>query len=154
MNTETARIAKLLQRNWEGPMWHGANLKEILKGISLEKAFQKTGNISHNIYELVKHMYCWRKFVLEHLKGNTSYTVALNSELDWITEYEQNEASWKEALDELEKNQKALVIAFKEFSDKKLEEFVPGKKFSWYVLIHGSIHHDIYHSAQISILKK
>lgn len=154
MNTETARITKLLKNNWEGPMWYGTNLKAILANIKWEKAFEKPNPNSHNIYELVNHMYCWRKFVLEHLRGNTSYTVALNSELDWITDYNRNEASWKEALDELEKNQKVLVEAFEKFSDKKLEESVPGKKFNWYVLIHGCIHHDIYHSAQINILKK
>lgn len=154
MNTETTRIQKLLKRNWEGPMWHGGTIKEILEGITWEKAFEKPGNSSHNIYELVKHMYCWRKFVLEHLKGNTSYSVELNSETDWIKQYEENEGSWKAALEELENNQTELVKAFENFPDERLEELVPGKKFNWYVMIHGCVHHDIYHSAQISLLKK
>jgi uncharacterized damage-inducible protein DinB len=154
MNTESLRIQKLLKRNWEGPMWHGTHLKAVLDGISWEKAFQKPSVKAHNIYELVNHMYCWRKFVLENLKGNTSYTVAINSALDWVKDYEKIEAVWKEALDELEKNQKALVSAAKKLTDEQLEELVPGKKFNWYVLIHGCVHHDIYHSAQISLLKK
>gem|GEM_PF-2937840 len=29
-----------------------------------------------------------------------------------------------------------------------------GRKFSWYDFVHGMIHHDIYHPAQIAILKK
>ncbi|MES2621877.1 MAG: DinB family protein [Bacteroidota bacterium] len=154
MNTETGRIQKLLKRNWEGPMWHGGDLKEILEGITWEKAFQKSGNSSHNVYELVKHMCCWRKFVIEHLKGNTSYSVELNSETDWIVQYEQSEVSWKRALEELEANQTELGKAFENFPEEKLDELVPGKKFNWYVIIHGCVHHDIYHSAQISILKK
>ena len=154
MNTETVRIRKLLERNWEGPMWHGGNLKAILEGITWEKAFQKPGNSSHNIYESVRHMYCWRKFVLEHLKGNTSYSVEINSETDWMTDYEKNEANWNEVLGELESNQNELLEIFESFPDTKLEELVPGKKFNWYVLVHGCIHHDIYHSAQISMLKK
>lgn len=70
MNTETARIAKLLKRNWEGSMWHGTHLKAVLENIRWGKAFFKPNKNSHNIYELVKHMYCWRKFTLEQLKGN------------------------------------------------------------------------------------
>jgi hypothetical protein len=154
MKTEISRIQKLLKRSWEGPMWHGASIQSVLEGINWERAFQKPNAKTHNIYELVKHMFCWRKFVLENLKGNSSYTVALNSELDWIKNYDKTEANWKEAVDELERNQKALVTACGKLSDEKLEELVPGKKFSWYVLLHGCIHHDIYHSAQISLLKK
>jgi len=100
------------------------------------------------------HMTCWRKFVLEHLKGNITYKVGLNSEIDWPTKYESTEAAWKSALADLQKNQKELLKAFKGFKDEQLDELVPGKKFNWYVFIHGLIHHDIYHSAQISILKK
>lgn len=154
MNTEKTRIQKLLKRNWDGPMWHGTNLQEILKDISWEKAYHKPANFSHNIYEYVKHMSCWRKFVLEYLKANNTYSVEINSETDWITKYEISELSWLQALNELETNQIELANAFEKFTDEKLEELVPGKKFSWYVMIHGLVHHDIYHSAQIAVLKK
>lgn len=154
MQTESIRIQKFLKRNWDGPMWHGNTLKETLKDISWERAFYKPGNFSHNIYEYVKHMLCWRKFVLEHLKGNTSYSVEINSAVDWIIDYEKTEAGWVKALFELENNQNELLAAFQIFPEEKLDELVPGKQFSWYVMIHGLIHHDIYHSAQIALLKK
>jgi len=154
MATETKRIYDLLQRDWNGPMWHGPNLSEVLNGIDWQKAFAKPGAGSHNIYELVRHMSCWRKFVLEHLNGNTDYKVELNSETDRPTQYEKTEASWKEALAELDKNQADLLEAFQNFDEQLLNNPVPGKKFNWYTFIHGLIHHDIYHSGQISILKK
>ncbi|MDB5284370.1 MAG: hypothetical protein JWO06_3445 [Bacteroidota bacterium] len=154
MNTEISRISKLLKYNWEGPMWYGGNLKTVLTGITNDKAFHKPGAGSHNIYELVTHMSCWRKFVLENLKGNEAYSVEINSEVDWLTKYEPTEATWQNALNEFERNQTELIDALTTFEDSKLDELVPGKKFSWYILIHGVLHHDIYHSAQISILKK
>ncbi len=154
MNPETARIQKLLKRNWDGPMWHGNTIKETLNDISWEKAFHKPANFTHNIYEYVKHMVCWRRFVLEYLKGNDTYSVEINSETDWITKYETSEVSWLQALSELETTQTELLNAFENFSDVRLDETVAGKKFSWYVMIHGLVHHDIYHSAQIAILKK
>jgi uncharacterized damage-inducible protein DinB len=154
MQTESIRIHKLLSRNWNGPMWHGNTIKEVLKDISWEKSFYKPANFSHNIYEYVMHMVCWRRFGLEHLKGNTIYAVEINSETDWVTQYEKTKESWMIALNDLENNQNELLKAFENFSDEKLTELVPGKKFNWYTMIHGLIHHDIYHSAQISILKK
>jgi uncharacterized damage-inducible protein DinB len=154
MKTESQRIYELLKNSWDGDMWHGPNLTGILKDIDWEKAFKKPAAGSHNIYELVQHMITWRRFVLEQLKGNESYRVELNSELDWPTIYKHSEGSWQEALDELHKNQRELVEFVKDFEDSRLEEIVPGRKFTWYTLLQGIIHHDIYHSAQISTLKK
>ncbi len=154
MNTETLRIQKLLKRNWDGPMWYGSNLQETLKDITTEVAFNKPAGFSHNIYEYVRHLSCWRNFVLQYLKGNNSYAVDINSEADWATNYEATADSWKAALSELETLQNELVNAFETFTDVQLEETVPGKKFNWYTMLHGLIHHDIYHSGQIVILKK
>ena len=154
MGTEISRISKMLKHNWEGPMWYGGNLTTVLAGITKEKAFHKPAAGSHNIYELVVHMQCWRKFVLENLKGNAAYSVEINSEIDWPTNYEFTEAAWYSATAELENSQKELLEALNNIEDSKLEELVPGKKFNWYVLLHGILHHDIYHSAQIAILKK
>jgi hypothetical protein len=135
-------------------MWHGVTLQTVLKDIDAQKAFRKPTAGSHNIYELVMHMHCWRNFVYEHLAGNADYKVLINSPEDWAINYEATEANWNEALALLEKSQNKLVEAFGKFEDEKLSEPVHGHKFDWYTLIHGMIHHDIYHSAQISILKK
>lgn len=154
MNTETARIQQLLKNSWDGRMWHGTNLKETLKGIDTEKAFRKPGAGSHNIYELVMHMHCWRSFVYEHLNGNADFKVIINSDIDWPVSYETTEANWQQALALLEKSQARLTEAFSKFEDAQLDEPMHGRKFSWYDFVHGLIQHDIYHSAQIAILKK
>lgn len=154
MTTETTRLKKLLSRNWDGPMWYGNNLAETLKGISWQQAFVKPTGFKHNIYEYVKHLHCWRTFVTEYLKGNNTYTVELNSETDWVKNYEATEESWLQALTDLQNSQTELMAALEPFTDERLEETVPGKKFNWYVMLHGLVHHDIYHSGQISLLKK
>lgn len=154
MKTESERIQGLLKDSWSGDMWHGANLAQILKDISWQKAFEKPSAGSHNIYELVSHMYTWRHFVVEQLKGHEAYKVALNSEVDWPTIYEHTEKSWKDILHKLEKSQAELEELLAHITDAKLEEVVAGRKFTWYTLLHGLLHHDIYHSAQIATLKK
>jgi hypothetical protein len=154
MATEIIRIRKMLEANWDGETWYGANLKSTLSGIDAQKAFSKPGAGSHNIYELVMHLYCWKKFVAELVKGNTGYQVEINSEVDWPVHYETTEAKWNLALSILADAQTELMEGLNGFEDSRLGEIVPGRSFNWYVLLHGVLHHDIYHSAQISILKK
>lgn len=124
------------------------------KDLSWEQAYKKPANFSHNIYEYVRHMHCWRVFVLEQLRGHQDYRVELNSEEDWITQYEPTEVNWLKALADLEQSQKDLDEALAGFDDGRLEETVPGRNFKWYAMLHGVIHHDIYHSAQIGLLLK
>lgn len=59
-----------------------------------------------------------------------------------------------QAVADLQNSQTALIAALEPFTDDRLEETVPGKKFNWYVMLHGLVHHDIYHSGQISLLKQ
>jgi hypothetical protein len=35
-----------------------------------------------------------------------------------------------------------------------LEKIVPGRDFPWSVVLHGIVHHSLYHSGQIAMLKK
>jgi uncharacterized damage-inducible protein DinB len=154
MNTEVTRIQQLVKNSWDGRMWHGTNLQEAIKGIDADKAFRKPAAGGHNIYELVMHLYCWRNFVNQHLAGNADYKVIINSTEDWLIEYEKSEASWNAALQLLEKSQQELVDGLLKLNDAQLPEPMHGRKFTWYDLIHGLVHHDIYHSAQIAILKK
>ena len=154
MNSETSRIRQLLKNSYDGKMWYGANLKYALKDIDAEKAFRKPSAGSHNIYELVMHMHCWRNFVLVHLNGNADFKVEINSIADWTVDYEKTDANWRQALALLEKSQADLVEVLGKFEDANLDESMHARKFNWYNMIHGLIHHDIYHSAQIAILKK
>lgn len=154
MNSEISRIRQQFKNNWSGRTWHGGNLQQIFEGIDHQIAFRKPLAGSHNIYELTVHMLCWRTFVLENLKGNNAYKVELNSETDWPTKYQPTETVWKQALSDFEKNQAETEAVLLNFEESRLDELVPERKFSWYTLLHGIIEHDIYHSAQISILKK
>lgn len=154
MSAELKHIRAMLKNNWDGSMWYGNNLSSVLKGIDAEKAFQKPTAGSHNIYELAVHLLCWRTFVIEMLKGNAAYKVEINSEQDWPKVYEQTAITWSEAQSQLEKSQTELMNLLDAFDESKLGELVAGRDFKYHVLLNGVLHHDIYHSGQIAILKK
>lgn len=99
-------------------------------------------------------MNAWRRFVVEHLNGNSNYSIEINSPEDWPVNYEIGEAEWKHFLGQLQTTQEQLLRNLDSVTDEQLDNMVPNKKFRWYVFLHGVLHHDIYHSAQVSLLKK
>jgi uncharacterized damage-inducible protein DinB len=65
-----------------------------------------------------------------------------------------NEEGWEEILQNYEEAQTELLEVVDSYTNSKLEAIVPGRKYSFYTLVHGVIHHDIYHSGQMMMLKR
>jgi uncharacterized damage-inducible protein DinB len=66
------------------------------------------------------------------------------------------ETDWLKAIDGLEKSQEQLLDAIAKFPAERLGELVPHAefKYTYYTLLHGIIHHDLYHVGQISLIAK
>ena len=154
MSAETERIKDTLIRHYGGETWHGPSLAEVLEGVTAKQAIKRIVPASKNIAEYVYHLTNWRVFALEKLTGSETYDIILNSEADWKRIDSLTEEGWKELLDALEDSQNELLDVFDTYSDRKLENIVPGRRYSVYVLMHGIIQHDIYHSAQMMMIKK
>jgi uncharacterized damage-inducible protein DinB len=64
--------------------------------------------------------------------------------------------TWTEALQRLEESQVKLLEAAARFPEERLGELVPSitHKYTYYTLLHGIIHHDLYHIGQIQLILK
>jgi uncharacterized damage-inducible protein DinB len=144
--SEIKRIINTLKHTYEKNAWHGPAIREALADVKESQAANRIGN-SHSIVELVTHMTAWRNYVTEKLKGNDSFE--LTDEQNF-----PNDKDWKKALTALEQSQENLLNALDQTPEEKLTEKVPGREFKFYVMLHGIIHHDIYHAGQIMFLKK
>lgn len=85
--------------------------------------------------------------MIEKLRGNDSFELS----------EEQNfpkETGWSQALANLEQSQHNLITALESTPDERLQQVVPNRKFKFYTMLHGIIHHDLYHTGQIVLLKK
>lgn len=136
----------MLKHTYEKDAWHGPAVKEALADVSTDAIHARIGT-SHSIIELVAHMTAWRNYVAEKLKGNDSFELS----------EEQNfpkETDWSRALATLEQSQNALIKALEVTPDERLQQIVPNRKFKFYTMLHGIIHHDLYHIGQIILLKK
>jgi len=146
VKTEVQKIINTLKHTFEKDAWHGPSVKEALAGIPADAVHIRVGD-SHSIIELVTHMTAWRNYVTEKLKGKDTFE---------LTD-EQNfpkEIDWSIALANLEQSQHELIKALEDTPDERLQDVVPNRKFKFYTMLHGIIHHDLYHTGQIVLLKK
>jgi uncharacterized damage-inducible protein DinB len=148
MKTETEKITSLLKRTFERGAWHGPSVKEVLKGVDENLALKRLNN-THNIIELVAHMISWRRYVINRLQGNNSFTV--NDEMNF-----PKRNDWNTVLEELEESQQKLLELVEKFPVYKLSELVPvsEQNYTYYTLLNGIIHHDVYHAGQIMLIRR
>ena len=142
-------IIKNLKSTFEGDAWHGPSLQEILKDITAEQSLRKIGN-SHNIAELVHHIYAWRFYVIQHLENKKDYEVP--DDFNFIKIETINDNHWETLKTQLTESQSIILKNLDTADDIFLDEIVEGREFNYAKLLHGLIHHDVYHAGQIRML--
>jgi uncharacterized damage-inducible protein DinB len=147
MKDELQRLADIYRNSFEGFAWHGPPVMEVLKEVTPDQADRRLGS-HHSIHELVAHMTAWRVFALEKLNGNEAYDVSEEQN------FPDQPLPWADTLNALRRSQEELLTALGKLTAAKLSEKVPGKKYSFYTLLHGIIHHDLYHLGQIALIRK
>jgi hypothetical protein len=75
---ESKHIKEALRHLYEGEVWHGPSIKEILAGMTAQDAIKRINPKSKNIAEYLVHITNWRIFALEKLTGGDSYDIILN----------------------------------------------------------------------------
>jgi uncharacterized damage-inducible protein DinB len=133
--------------------WHGHSVVDVLGDVSWEMAAEKIMPNTHSIGELVYHMTTWRIFVVKRLQGDGEYEVTKSR--DWKSFPVFDEFEWEALQMELSLSQEELIAELeKREDDEFLDEIVPGREYDFYTMLHGILQHDLYHTGQISILKK
>jgi len=150
---EIKRIHKNISAIYNGTPWYGDSVLSYLSGVSAEMAAMKPDKLNHSIAEIVCHMSAWRYFVIEKMKGNAAYEV-WDTELNWRKIATLNEVEWQTIKDDLLKSQTGLLHQIEEMPESMLTAPVDGRKYNFRLMLQGIAQHDIYHSGQISMIKK
>lgn len=153
MRTEVERISHLIKNAYNGSAWHGSSVITLLDGISATQAANHPLEKCHSIWEIIRHMIVWRQFAWNKLVGEKTFDV-INSQQDWPYIESFANTAWQETLTDLEDSQQSLLQALNQIDDSLLEQRVPGRNYSYYILLHGIIQHDLYHLGQIALLKQ
>jgi uncharacterized damage-inducible protein DinB len=145
---EMDRIIRMLNKTFNKGAWHGLSVKEVLSQVNPSQGHLRAGK-SHSILELVLHMTSWRTFAAKRLRGD--YDFQVSDEMNFPS---TASVSWEEALKRLDESQQELIEAATQLPDGRLSELVPGikHKYTYYTLLHGITHHDIYHIGQVQLI--
>ena len=158
---ESTRIAGLLHDvihgelldHQPGEAWHGPATLGLVQDLSAAEAAKKPIPGVHSIWELVLHIANWNEIVARRLAGE-KVEGKLDTEYDWPKGAGGEEQAWKDAVARLKRSYDTLHNAILAASDEKLAQSAVNRKHSNYVLLHGIIHHIVYHTGQIGMLRK
>jgi uncharacterized damage-inducible protein DinB len=145
MNTKEMLIRQL-DRVFNGPAWHGPSVVETLNQITEAHTLNKFKD-SHTLIQLIAHMATWRRFVIERLNGNGAFDVT--EEQNFVTP-----TDLLETIQLLKNTQQELVMAIENFPEERLKDKVDSRNYSFQTMLHGILHHDLYHLGQIGLLKR
>ncbi len=155
MITECSRIADQLASNLEGEAWYGSSLREILDKLTAKQAHAHPIADAHSIWEIVHHLDAWVKFALGAIHGvPIPKWPGMPKEQDWPPVATNTEDAWRQAVSSLFSNYRKLVQEIKASDDERLDATVPGRTYNFYHLFQSMMQHAVYHSGQISLLKK
>ena len=145
------RNAEELMRVVYGGAWHGPSIRELLSGLTAERALTHPLNGRHSIWEIVKHIKVWHDVVTRRINGEITDP---EGEEDWPLVNEKDERSWQVACQALYSSAEKVAEAMRSVTNEKMNETVPGKSYPFHVMLSGLSSHDASHSGQISLLRK
>jgi uncharacterized damage-inducible protein DinB len=148
---EMKRIADLLERVGDGDAWHGPSVDATVGGLTAAQAAARPLAAGHSIWELALHIAVWDRVVARRLSGER---IEPSSAEDWAPVRETTDAAWRRVVADLRTAREELHTAMLSFDERRIDESVPGKTYSFYVMAHGVVQHDLYHAGQIALLKK
>lgn len=151
--TEIDRIKDLLESALKGSAWSGPSMLEVLEGVNSKKAAGRPiGNV-HTIWELVLHIIKWEEIAIGRLQGKD---IRPTPEEDWQEPRDTSEKAWQNVIERLKQVHVELMEEISKLSLNRLDEpSLPKPGFlSVYILLHGVVQHNLYHTGQVAILKK
>ncbi|WP_109673185.1 DinB family protein [Dyadobacter jejuensis] len=152
---EILRIIDLLNDTYESEeVWFGNSLVESLRDVTPKLAERRLSTNTHSIAEIVYHLTTWRIFAVRKLQGDKEFDITTKDK-DWKKFPVVDDFEWEALQMELSLSQEELITELQKLTDDSfLETYVPGRDYSYHTLVHGVMHHDIYHGGQIGLIKK
>ena len=133
--------------------WHGPSLRKLLRGVGVDHAIRKPIPGAHSIWEVVLHVTAWDEICTRRLRGELILATTGSPE-DWPAVQETTEARWQEDVTLLFRAQSELARTVEGLPEARLEDKAPGWPWTNHLMIHGTLHHDLYHAGQIALLKR
>ena len=137
-------IANQVRRVYGGDAWHGPSLREALDGVTAEQASARPIGETHSIAELVAHIGGWSDLVRRRIGGET---VSEPDGGDWPVVSNGAAKNWEASVAEVLERGATLADTIDAIDPGTATDEQIGNAL-------GALHHAIYHTGQIAVLRK
>ncbi len=148
--SEIERIAGLMTETIEGGPYYGPSILSMLENVTANVAARKPRWSAHTIWDLVAHLTAELDYAREVLDGTAGPWVEGVTTWPAVTDLSEN--AWEEAVRDLGRANRALVRAVKQLDDAVLDRKPIRVRGPFYVMLHGTLQHNVFHAGQISLL--
>jgi len=142
-------VLALLDEGYSRKTWHGPNLRQSLKGVSVRDAAWRPASGRHNIWEIALHSAYWKYAVRRRIEGGKRGSFELKGS-NFFARPEKGkitEVAWRADLAILEREHKALEGAIRRvLKTPRAKKLLPA--------VYGVAFHDIYHAGQIRLIRR
>lgn len=145
------QIAAMFLDTLEGNNWTGITIQHALLDVTREEAVHRFSGSHLNIAELVAHLNCWNKVMLERLDGQNFQP---SPEEDFPRIDRLSESQWEELKLGFYRSFHLLAGKLENKDDAILDEPMFEGASGAYRNLHGQVAHLHYHLGQIVLLKK
>jgi hypothetical protein len=155
--TTLERLASLIEQAFDGDSkpdtgWHGPSVSGLLRDVTVRQALARVTPGAHTIWELVLHMSFWDDVCVRRLKGER-LSVTTGSPGDWPEQVGSSADDWSATVESSRRSRQSLVLAVRGLADDDLGRIVPDWGWTYEKMIHGTLHHDLYHAGQIALIR-
>jgi len=154
MNGEIELLLACIDDAYSGKSWQGSNLKGSIRGLSPEDAAWRPGLNRHNIWELILHAAYWKYAVKRKLLGEKRGSFPLKGSNWFHRPQALTKAAWKEDQRLLEEMHQSLRRTIESMDSRILLKPAGSSKYPYAKIIYGVAAHDIYHTGQITLIKR
>jgi hypothetical protein len=147
--SDQAIIRALLDEAFAKKTWHGPNLRQSLKRVTVKQAAWRPAPGRHNIWEEALHAAYWKYAVRRRLEGGKPGSFVLKGS-NFFARPEKGkatEAAWRADRAILENEHHEMVQTI-----RKVLKSSKAKKHLR--MLYGVAFHDVYHAGQIRLLRR
>lgn len=106
----------------------------------------------HTIWEILLHVIVWIRVGKMGINGER-IPKELDPTHDWPRVEDWSEKAWAQAIDKLGEEHSLLINRLSQLTDSDLSKKIAGKDYTFYILLHGIVQHNLYHAGQIAMVK-
>ena len=140
-----------------GKNWMGPNFNQKLAHITEDSAFVRPIANLHSVAEIISHLTTWRKEAILKIRTGRGSITDDDGE-NWLSNNKLKEMGWDAILSSHRDTLNELIALLETKDDGFLKEKYYdtdfGDYFEYKFVVHGMLHHDIYHLGQLGIIVK